>query len=358
MKKTYFLLLFLAVTSVAYFSCNDEDDTELLGNWVISSEFDGDARSGAVSFTIGDSAYIGFGMNDDDDYLYDLWRFTVSDENPTGSWTQRASLQDTAHMYGRIAAVAFSVGTKAYVGTGYGYGYDGATFVNENYMNDFWEYDSQTNTWKQAASLPGDARRGAIAFSINGKGYVGTGANGSGRMKDFYVYDPNTSSWAKMSDLNQSFPGGKREFASCFVINNKAYIVGGYGSTLVYDFYYFNADSGTWVKKRPLANSDDTYDDNYTILRQQGVGFALQGKGYITLGMNSSYKTRTVWEYNPADDLWTEKTSFEKDARIQPVAFTIKNRAFVATGTTSGNGTGSLEDVYEFKPFALYENND
>ena len=56
-------------------SClNDDDDEDLVGNWIKSSDFEGVTRSGAVSFTIGELAYVGLGF-DGDDYLQDFWSY-------------------------------------------------------------------------------------------------------------------------------------------------------------------------------------------------------------------------------------------------------------------------------------------
>jgi len=40
-------------------------------------------------------------------------------------------------------AIAFSIGNKGYVGTGYA----------KRRLNDFWEYDPNTDTWSQKASF-------------------------------------------------------------------------------------------------------------------------------------------------------------------------------------------------------------
>src|SRR4051794_36719899 len=83
------------------------------------------------------------------------------------TWTQKAGFGGTA----RNLAVGFSIGNKAYIGTG--------TAAN-GLTNDFWEWDQSTNIWTQKANFDGTARSGAVGFSIGTKGYIGTGADANG----------------------------------------------------------------------------------------------------------------------------------------------------------------------------------
>src|SRR5438045_3840782 len=81
----------------------------------------------------------------------------------------------------RDLTMGFSIGLKAYAGTGRG----------PTAMNDFWEYDPGNDTWMQKANVPGSARYGALGLSIEDKGYVGLGWTNSGAgLNDYYQYDP------------------------------------------------------------------------------------------------------------------------------------------------------------------------
>ncbi len=114
-------------------------------------------------------------------------------------WTQRASLPASP----RHEAMAFSIGSKGYFGTG-------MNSILSSTFNDLWEYDEPTNTWTQKANMPGPSRYGAAAFSIGSLGYVGTGWTNSGvQLKDFYEYNPATNQWTAKAD----FAGAKRVVA-------------------------------------------------------------------------------------------------------------------------------------------------
>ena len=68
-----YIIFFLILSTLS--SCTDaEDETSETGNWVKASDFEGVTRSGAISFSIGNFAYVGLGY-DGDEYLRDFWRY-------------------------------------------------------------------------------------------------------------------------------------------------------------------------------------------------------------------------------------------------------------------------------------------
>jgi len=93
--------------------------------------------------------------------------------------------------------------------------------LRNDYKQDFWEYDPATNVWTKKADFPGDARLGAIGFSVGNKGYVGTGLIESSYLglKDIWEYNPASNSWTKKPDIPQGRSG-----AVGFSIGNKGYV--------------------------------------------------------------------------------------------------------------------------------------
>lgn len=314
---------------------SSSSSTTYLGNWARSSDFEGVARTEAVSFTIGDKAYVGLGYQTGDERLKDLWEFDAS----TGTWKQKADLPGAA----RNSAVAFAINDKGYVGTGY----DGT-----NMLKDFYAYDASTNTWTQKADFGGSARYGAVGFAANGKGFIATGYDNN-HLKDNWQYDPATDTWTQKASVG----GYKRKDAVAFVIDDKAYICTGVNNgTQVNDFWMYDASTDTWTEKRKIsnANSDETYDDDYSIVRDNAVAFVMNGKAYLTCGEQSGI-IATTWEYDPSTDLWDEKTGFEGTARVGAVAFTINNSGYIATGN---NSSYQFDDCWKFDPAADQTNDD
>jgi N-acetylneuraminic acid mutarotase len=333
------LLILALVIPLFVASCSsDDDDEDVLGNWINRSDFDGAARGLSFSFSIGSKGYLGMGYNGKK-RLNDFWEYN-SDIN---SWTQLSDFPGVA----RTNAASFAIENKGYVGTGH----DG-----ENYLKDFWEYDPANNKWTQKADFAGSARYGAVGFGVDQKGYIGTGYDDN-YLKDFYTYDPVANTW---SLLLPSFSGKKRKDASVFIINNKVYLCcGNYSGTYVNDFWRFDpsaSDDAKWTQLRDISNvSDDSYDDDYAIVRSNASAFSTSTNGYILLGTAGSSAYSDVWEYDPSTDLWAKKTGLEASARQDAASFSLNGRLFIATGK---NSSYYMDDLLEFKPFDEYDEND
>lgn len=311
-------------------------DDELVGNWVRRWDFEADARTEAIAtVTAEGKVFVGLGF-DGQHRLDDFWEY----DNNEDVWYPRQSFPGTL----RNDAVTFSLLNKVYVGLGY----DGV-----NYLNDFWRYDPVTDTWDSVAVFPASARTGAIGFAINDKGYISSGYDGN-FLKDFWEYDPQLNQWTKKA----THIGLKRQDGVAFVIDGKAYLCTGINNgEYVNDFYVYDQANDSWESKRVITNGDEDldYDDDYTsITRSNAVAFVLNGKGYITTGRNGSYRSNT-WEYDPATDLWIERTAFEATAREGAVAFVVNNRAFVGLGNSSNL---RFDDFREFLPTAEQVDND
>jgi N-acetylneuraminic acid mutarotase len=340
MKKVYaYVAGALIITSSVVISegctkSTSSSSSNLIGDWKRADDFEGLARSEAVSFNIGDNGYVCTGASATDRFK-DLWMYNTTQRY----WTQKANLPGA----GRSSAVAFSIGTKAYIGTGY----DGA-----NQLSDFWQYDEGTNSWTQKADFAGTARYDAVGFSLNGKGYIGCGFDGN-YLKDMWEYDPATDHWTQKASVG----GAKRSAAIAFVINGHAYVMsGGNNGTVQQDLWMYDQASNSWTEKNKLFNySSESFDDNYaTIPRQNGVAFIIGAYVYVTTGENSAI-TPTTWRYDPVADLWLQKTSFEATARTGAVAFNISGRGFVMTGRS---GSLIMDDAYEFLPDATKVDGD
>ncbi|MEA4918235.1 Kelch repeat-containing protein [Proteiniphilum sp.] len=334
------VILFLGLCSLfCFLSCSDDDDDDLVGNWIRRSDFGGPVRGFASCFVIDRKAYVVGGYTTRSQRLNDIWEYNIDQ----GYWTQKADFPGPA----RSSAFVFASEDKGYYGTGT----DGI-----NYHSDFWEFDPVNNQWTQKADFPGGARYGVTAFYLKGIGYVGTGFSTNYYM-DFYKYSPQTDTW----ETGVSIQGTKRGNATSFVINNKAYVVGGINNaTYPTDFWMFDPDTQTWEQKAHIGDKTDSdFDDDYTtIARLNTVSFVINGLGYLSTGETGSLNSYT-WEYNPTTDRWTQRTSFEGSARTGAVGFSIDNRGFVLTGVGSTTSTSLyFDDMWEFKPRDEYSEYD
>src|SRR3972149_8899342 len=323
-KAFVFSILLLSIPA-----CEEEEDEEeedLIGNWIKLSDFEGVARTDAVAFTIGNKAYVGTGY-DGSNRLNDFWEYDPQLNN----WTRKADFPGIP----RNGAVGFGTDSKGYIGTG---------FDGTNRLNDFWEYDPVTNTWDSIANFGGTARYSAVAFAINNRGYGGPGYDGN-YLKDIWEYDPSTGQWSQRISLS----GAKRRDAVAFVIEDKGYICTGINNGVYeYDFWEYDPTIDQWVKKRSIADvTEEDYDDDYTsITGTNKVAFSINGKGYIATGGAGTAGT-AVWEYNPVSDSWVQKTSLEASGRVEAIGFSIGDLGYVTTGRNSGY---YFDDLWGFQP--------
>jgi len=146
---------------------------------------------------------------------------------------------------GRHYATGFAIGGKGYVGSGY-------SGITSSVLNDFWEWDQNTNTWSQKANIPGTGRNEATGFSVGGYGYLGTGYMPS-PVSDFYQYNPATNTWTTIAP----FGGGVRVESVSFSIGNSGYLGTGWdGISFRNDFWeYHREDSVTVVTELTLSKN-------------------------------------------------------------------------------------------------------
>lgn len=341
MIKNSFVFPILAATLIVIVAgcAKESTTTDTLGNWVTGSDFDGNARSEAVSFTIGSHAYLTTGATDRTRFS-DLWEYDIDKKY----WTQKADFPGVA----RNSAIGFVVNDRGYVGTGY----DGS-----GYLKDFYEYNPATNAWTQKADFGGSGRYDAVGFALNNNGYVSCGFDGN-YLKDLWEYTPGTGEgdpgvWTQKASIG----GTKRTAAAAFVLNGIAYVVSGNNNgSVLNDLWSYDASTDTWTEKRKIYDySDDSYDDDYSgIARYNATTFVMGGRAYLTLGTSSSL-TATTWEYNDQTDLWVQKTSFEGSVREGAVSFTLEGKGFVLTGRS---GTTSYDNMFEFYPNDEQVDND
>jgi len=336
-KNAFWILTWACLSTMVGCSLGDDEDDDI-GNWLKVSDFEGVTRSGTVSFTIGDVAYVGLGF-DGDDYLQDFWRY-----DPGLNFWQRI---DSFPGPGRISSVAFSINGKGYVGTGFNQDLD------DEELADFWEYDPATDSWTQKASFAGGARYSAVGFALNDRGFVGTGYDGN-YLKDMWSYNVDTDSWEQTVSLF----GSKREQAFSFTIDGKAYVGGGRNNgALLDDFWAYDPEQQIW-EDLSIEDDEDYYDEYiFAMTRYAANGMSSGGFGYIVGGISDSF-TRSVYRFDPTIGEvggWESLTAFEGTARSDAASFVIDNRMFLGTGR---NASRRFDDFFEFEPFEEYDEDD
>ncbi len=372
------MILALCVTFTFY---NCEYENNLVGNWKGPTQMNSNGRGGASCFVIDNMAYIvgGRGYIKRESFFLDTWQF----DPKHNSWKQYAPVPaEKGRNYGvAFAAIGADGKTKGYYGTGIGY--------KSEVFKDFYEFSPEDSTtvpvlsvegdttgykklpgvWTVTDSLPGEEPIwGMVGFTINGVGYIGAGqTKNQGYANTYYSYNPNAAKGKKWQIVEHINPA-KRCYGSVFVIDDRAYIVGGISNgKYVYDLERFDPsiDEGEFRWQKITQNFVEDYRSSrfVKVYRQQAAAFSINGRGYLCCGSVGSSKS-DVWEYIPyvgRDNMgeWTEVCSFEGSPRFACLGFAIDGVGYVGTGTIVNANPSSqdqfYDDLWEFHPDEDYE---
>lgn len=246
-------------------------------NWTQSVGIPGNSFHAPATFVIGNYAYFMIGS---DNVLLpgtECWRYDLINNQ----WEPLTPFEGQARSY----AVAFAPGNgKAYAGLG-------AEEVNSlsGYL-DFWEYDPDTDDWIQLDNYPGlSFGVNAFAFLDNGYGYIGGGWPPGG--KQLYRFNHIDKSW----ELRNNLPEGDHYFTTNFTIDQIAYIgVGAIGGSFYSrGIWAYNSMEDSWIKKSDFGGQ----------ARSSGFGFVIEDKAYVGGGFNSlDGFLDDFWEYKATLD--------------------------------------------------------
>ncbi len=192
---------------------------------------------------------------------------------------------------------------------------------------------TNAQSWRAAAKFPGNTRDGAIEFAIGDNIYFGAGEG-----KDFWQFDTKTNIWKQKANI----PGVKvdREFAAAFAIGGKGYVGLGVDSgTILHDMWEYDPQLDKWTRKAdyPIAGRDAV------------LAFSVGDKGYIGGGSDEKFIHSEFYEFDPTSNKWSMIGSLPMGAVAFASAFVVDSKAFV-TGGDLGTGNGQLTDLYSFDP--------
>ncbi len=270
----------------------------------------------ATGFAIGNRGYVGLGvhvgiMPDRPDYSPFFFEYNPTDnqwvikQSYTNGYPDEFLGVSFTNSKGRANAIGFSIGNKGYMGLGYLLDRQ-SDVVNEAYFKGIREYDPLTDTWTRKANFPGIGLKDAFVFTVGNKAYVGTGEsvnladNSIIRTNQFWEFNPIANTWTQKAD----FGGGIRSSAISFSIGNKGYVGSGNSSPnstygiFPSDFWEYDVATDMWQQKKNLPSP----------IRSEAIGFALNGKGYLGLGVvtnNTSYPIVALndfWQYEPDNE--------------------------------------------------------
>lgn len=246
--------------------------------WAQKADLPGSARRDAVSFVIGNYAYVGTGMDSVSApvglTLKDFWRY-----NPlTNAWT---AIADFPGMGGN--GVYFSTGFAV---EGKGYICGGKT-GSSTYSSQLWEYKPSNDQWIPRAVFPGGVRYQMCAFVVGSKAYVGMGIDQNIFKKDIYCYNPGSNQWTPIAP----FPAYERGAASTFTLEERGFVCLGNNGGLLGDLIEYNPKTDSWTLRAAYGGSE----------RKSAIAFTIGEKAFVGTGKGYSGKKASFYEYAPCD---------------------------------------------------------
>ena len=154
-------------------------------------------------------------------------------------------------------------------------------------------------SWSMLAPFPGVERDDAVDFILGEDVYVASGLSPWWASQgDFYRMNVSNGQWESVAPMP---PGMERQYASAFVIQNQAFVFGGYNAgVFLNDLWRYDPVLNLWSACNNLPSNG----------RSGAASFVLNGKAYIVGGKQAnSAASDEVWSYDPQSDC---------DRKLQP----------------------------------------
>lgn len=340
MRKKLLLSLF---TAILIYSCSkNAEEIEVLPvvdpaianciNFVPIARFP-KGRLEATAFTLNGKGYVGLGTNTcSSDPLKDFWRY----DEVENSWERMPDFP-----IGSYAAMSFVIGDTAYVGGGIYFDKSGERTV-ARVSKRFFAYYETSPRWIEKDSIS-IGRAASAAFSDGQNGYLIGGAigdetgdiDGANRYDDrVYKYSQATNKW----EIANQFPKPINVAAGITSNNGRHFVFGGLIDTLSIIHEYLPND--TWSSKAVKCFDDNLYTYDF-------ISFAENNNIYFGLGgqlRRDTFLPRTLdkslWKYNMDTNI-CEELCVRKDLEVdlnfeEGISFSIGNNHYMGLGRTEG----------------------
>jgi N-acetylneuraminic acid mutarotase len=267
----------------------------------------------------------------------------------TDKWTKKTSMPRPAHH----AALAVANG-KIYVIGGFVAPKDTAIPVGGAWepIDNAWEYDPSTDSWKPLAPLPGK-RGSAVAAEVGGKIYVIGGATTMEGSKDPFfsflgpsrvlgtndVYDPATNKWESRSPM--SVP---RNHAFGGVVNGKIYVIGGRTG---HGFILAATNTDVVEEYSPVSNTWNVPKERMPTARSGGASGTDGRRIYVAGGEVTTKELvgafKAIEAYDPLTNSWSKLPSMPMP-RHGVAGAVIGNRFHLVSGMIQSAGALTFLD--------------
>lgn len=222
-----------------------------------------------------------------------------------------------------------------------GKAYFGFGFNGNNYQDDLWVFDPETETWTELAPCPCTPRIHPAFIAHNDKIFVGLGGSAQGDLNDWWEYDMATDSWSQKPD----FPDLPRHHPYQFGVGDYVYTGFGHGGPLIFDEWYrYDPATEEWTQMATLPAEG----------RVAGTQFSFNGKGYALSGDGGDHRSMEegeFWAYDPELDEWEELPPHPGPSRWAPASFVLDGWVYFLSGPTNvgGNLNYTANNSYRYQ---------
>ncbi len=204
--------------------------------------------------------------------------------------------------------------------------------------------------FEACANMP-EARTAATAFVVDGKAYIVGGrtlssneckTNANGYPKNLWQYDATTDTWTDLGEV----PFGSRVHATAQVVGSDVYVGLGFSGG-IYNENNYHRD---WWRYTPATHSWtqlDSFPNDHT---NDCAVYHLDGKIFACYGFGTYGYSRQIAQYDIASDKWTLYTDNHKRAPsvISAVGAQVGDRCFLGSGWNADKL--NVRQWYEFDP--------
>jgi hypothetical protein len=269
----------------------------------------------ALSFVVGKTAYIGLNGRQS------FWAY----DTELNAWRKLADFPGTVRKF----AAGFVYGNKIYYGTGE------SKLLASSFLNDWWEYDTTTDSWTRKADFIGGGRSNLNGYSNTSGCFLAYGFNWNqynGYEAYIWKYNPETDVWAR-EDIDVKGLQKSTRWWMAESVNDE--ILVGYLNSLYdsnYSFYIFNTNLKTFS---PIANFPyhNTWGNPNLMVINSTI--YVQASDY-------SESSKNFYRYDLTTNTWKlTETNIYTDITYG-IAFEAGNVGYA--------GLGTLNHLYEFDP--------
>jgi N-acetylneuraminic acid mutarotase len=189
-----------------------------------------------------------------------------------------------------------------------------------DYTNELWAYNA-SDRWDPVSSFPDTPRKWQTAVVVNNIAYVFGGFDMDNNYTNaMHRYLPNQNRWEHVSATSFVGPDPMHSSASSS-INTSAYFVGGYRDSILNEVWWFNTYLHEWERK-----------PNFPIKQYNGIAVTINEVVYAGLGQTSADGTvssSTLWSSFGNFYIWSEETSLPASAGRVRGGVAYKNAIYI-----------------------------